>query len=722
MENIVHEKSITYDELYEKIKKNIKKEEELAVIDEAYQFASNYHKGKKRLNGGDYISHPIGVANILVDLNVDYVTLACALLHETVNHTDATIDEIRKKFGDEIANIVYSISKINRLELSDDKDSSAAYLRKILVGLSEDVRVLFVKLADRLHSMRTIYALPKSVQKQKANETTTVLIPIAHRLGINSIKSELEDLCLRCTKPDVYEDILNQLNASSEELNNYLLEMKESISDILTENGVSFKIKGRVKSVHSLYNKMSNGKRFSDIYDILALRVFVETVQDCYLTIGLIHSKYRPMPKRFKDYIANPKENMYQSLHTTIFGVEGQLFEVQVRTYEMDEIAEKGIASHRSYKEKGSVKIQSMMEQKLEMFRNIIDANSNVKTDLEFATNLSDEVLGSNIYCYTPKGDVLELPVGATPIDFAYRIHSGVGERATGAIVNDNIVPLDHELIDGDIVKIITSKEPAPKLDWLNFVKTSQARSKIKSYFSKQDRLEYINNGKNLIERELRRRKLAFNDILTEENIKKICKDIHVNDLEEIYLNVGSLRFTPGYIINLIYEDKKDVTDIYLGKFNEINNKNKHESACDVIVAGTDDVLITIANCCKPIKGDEIIGYVTKGEGIQVHRKNCHNIKNSERLIEVSWNNDHSESTYLTDLYIKVLKGKNQLLDIITISSQKEVYIESVQTKEEIDFTIFNVTVKTQNSSQLEMFISALKSLPFVIEVERKNI
>ena len=720
MNNQKNEKPITYDELYEKIKKIIKKEDELDVINRAFSFALEKHSDRKRRNGDDYITHPLEVANILTDLNVDYVTIASALLHETVNHEEVTIEELKEEFGEEIATIVHSISKINRLELSDDKDSSAAYLRKVLVGLSEDVRVLFIKLADRLHNMRTLDALTTEEQKQKANETTSVLIPIAHRLGINSIKSELEDLCLRYTKPDVYNDILEKLDASREQLNEYLLEMKQSISDILTENGISFKIKGRVKSVHSLYNKMDNGKRFSDIYDILALRVFVDTEQECYLTIGLIHSKFRPMPRRFKDYVANPKENMYQSLHTTVFGVEGQLFEVQVRTYEMDEIAEKGIASHWSYKEKGSVKVQSMMEHKLEMFRNIIEANNDVESDAEFANNLNSELLSELIYCYTPKGDVLELPKGATPIDFAYRIHSGVGDRTIGAIVNDQIVPLDYELQDGDIVKINTGKEANPNKDWLNFVKTSQAKSKIKSYFSKQDRANYINIGKEMLEKEIRRRKLSFSEVLTEEHLNKVLKDTHTADLEDLYLSVGSLRFTAGYIIDLIYEDKKNVMDIYLGKVSNRTNLSNKAIKGDIIVAGTDDILVTIATCCKPIKGDPIVGYITKGEGIAVHKKDCQNIKSSTRLIDVEWNMN-SESSYLTDLTIKVIKGKNQLLDIITKASQKDVYIESVKTYEDDDSTTFAVTVKTNNATQLDNFISDLKSLPFLVEVGRKS-
>lgn len=717
---MIQNKPITYDELYAKVTKFIKKEEELDVINNAYGFALEKHGNKKRRNGDPYISHPLEVANILTELNVDYVTIACALLHETVNHAGATYDEIKNEFGEEIYKIIYSISKINRLELTDDKDSSAAYLRKVLVGLSEDVRVLYIKLADRLHNMRTIYALPVEEQKSKANETTAVLIPIAHRLGINSIKSELEDLCLKYTKPDVYNDILEKLDASREELNNVLLEMKDSISEILTENGINFKIKSRVKSVHSLYNKMDNGKRFNDIYDILALRVFVDTEQDCYLTIGLIHSKFRPMPKRFKDYIAMPKENMYQSLHTTVFGIDGHLFEVQVRTYEMDEIAEKGIASHWSYKEKGSVKIQSMMEQKLEMFRNIIEANSSTASDTEFAQNLNSELLSDLIYCFTPKGDVLELPKGSTPIDFAYRIHSGVGDRCIGAIVNDQIVPLDYELNDGDIIKINTSKEAAPKKDWLNFVKTSQAKSKIKSFFSKQDRINYINSGKDMIEKEIRRRKLAISEVMTEDNINKVLKDIHMGDLEELYLSVGALRFTAGYIINLIYEDKKDVMDIYLGKILNNGDVSSRASKGDIIVAGTDDILVTIAKCCKPVKGDKIVGYITKGEGVLVHKHDCVNVKGSNRLIDVEWNMGNNGS-YLTDLSITVIKGKNQLLDIITKASQKDIYIESVKTVEDIDYTKFAITVKTSNAQQLEAFIADVKSLSFVTDVGRSR-
>ena len=447
------DKEISFDLVLNKLKTTDK--DVLDKIKEAYEYALEEHKGMKRLSGDDYISHPLHVANILIDLNVDDVTIVASILHEVLNNgVNATREILEEKFGPDVAKIVYSVSKINKLELVDETESSAIYLRKVLVGMAEDPRVLYIKLADRLHNMRTIWAIRQEKRKEKAKETMSVLVPIAHRLGINSIKSELENICLSILKPDVYQDILEKLNKTTLELNDNLLEMKDDLSNLLSENGINHEIKGRVKSVYSIYNKLSNGKKYSDIYDILALRIFVDKETDCYTTIGLIHSKYRPVPKRFKDYIANPKENMYQSLHTTVFGNDGEVYEVQVRTYEMDEIAEKGIASHWSYKEKGTKKVQAIMEQKLEMFRNIIETNSE-ENDINFENAMNSELLSELIYVFTPKGDVIELPKDATPVDFAYRIHSGVGDTTVGAIVNDNIVPLSYSLKNNDIVKVI---------------------------------------------------------------------------------------------------------------------------------------------------------------------------------------------------------------------------------------------------------------------------
>ncbi|CDF12191.1 (P)ppGpp synthetase I SpoT/RelA [Mycoplasma sp. CAG:776] len=713
------EETITFESVYENIKENIKDTEELLKIKEAYQFALEKHKGMKRLTGEDFITHPLHVAKIVNSLNVDATTIIGALLHEVMNNGETGLDEIEEKFGDTVATIVDSITKINKLELVDDSESSAIYLRKVLVGLATDVRVLFIKLADRLHNMRTNYAVNPKKQKQKAYETMAVLIPIAHRLGINSIKSELENLCLYYTKPDVYNDILEKLNETQKELSDSLEEMQESITNILTEQGLKFKIKGRVKSVHSIYNKLSNGKKWNEIYDILALRVILETVSDCYLAVGLVHAKYRPIPKRFKDYIAMPKANMYQSLHTTVFGVDGHLFEVQFRTYEMDEFAEKGMASHWSYKEHGTKKVQNIMEQKLEMFRNLIETHEEVD-DLAFAKDVTSDMLAEMIYVFTPKGDVMELPRGATPIDFAYRIHSDVGDKTVGAIVNDTIVPLNHELENNDIVKIKTNTNSSPNKDWLNFVKTSQAKNKIKSYFSKQERTFLVEKGKDILEKELRKRKLSFSETMSEENTKKILKDLKLKDLEDIYLSIGSLRYTAGFIISLTTDIKANVEDALIEK---VANHSKQEGNYknDIIVAGIGDILVNIAKCCKPVKGDEIIGFITKGQGITVHKKNCPNMTDkTERMIEVKWNYQN-ESTYLTDLFIETDNNKSYLSDIIATFTKRNLHIDSFKTKEYANSYVYEVTLKVKNKEEVERIVLDLEMLSFVSKVNRSK-
>ncbi len=712
------EEPITFEIVYERIKDNIKDTEELLKIKEAYFFALDKHKGMKRLTGEDFITHPLHVADIVNSLNVDATTIIGALLHEVMNNGETALSEIEEKFGNTVATIVDSITKINKLELVDDSESSAIYLRKVLVGLATDVRVLFIKLADRLHNMRTNYAINPKKQKQKAYETMAVLIPIAHRLGINSIKSELEDLCLYYTKPDVYKDIFEKLNETQKELKDSLEEMEESITDILTEQGLKFKIKGRVKSVHSIYNKLSSGKKWNEIYDILALRVILESVSDCYLAVGLVHAKYRPIPNRFKDYIAMPKANMYQSLHTTVFGVDGHLFEVQFRTYEMDEFAEKGMASHWSYKEHGTKKVQNIMEQKLEMFRNLIETHEEVD-DLAFARDVTSDMLAEMIYVFTPKGDVMELPRGSTPIDFAYRIHSDVGDKTVGAIVNDTIVPLNHELENNDIVKIKTNPNSSPNKDWLNFVKTSQAKNKIKSYFSKQEHAFMIEKGKNILEKELRKRKLAFQDIMNDENIKKILKDLKLKDLDDIYLSIGTLRYTAGFIITLTTDNKALVEDALIEKVNNRpqtigNYKN------DIIVAGIGDILVNLAKCCKPVKGDDITGFITKGQGITIHRKNCPNILDQkDRLIDVSWNYQN-DSTYTTDLYIETDNNKNYLSDIIATFTKRNVHIDSFKAKEYTNYYIYEVTIKVKNKEEVERIILDFEMLSFVGSVSRE--
>lgn len=701
---------------FEELVPRLEKREQFETIKKAYLYACNEHKGMKRLTGDDFITHPLEVTKILMDLNVDDTTIIASLLHEVINNGNKTYDDLVNDFGEDIAKIVLSVSKINKLELPDNNESSVIYLRKILVGLAQDVRVLYIKLADRLHNMRTNWAINPQKQKQKAEETMSVLVPIAHRLGINSIKSELENLSLYYLKPDVYNDILEKLNETVDELNGCLEEMKESIIDLLTEAGIKFEIKGRVKSVYSIYNKLSNGKEWNKIYDILALRIFVEEESDCYQVIGLIHSRFRPIPKRFKDYIASPKENMYQSLHTTVFGVEGHVFEIQVRTYEMDEIAEKGIASHWSYKEKGTKKIQNVMEQKLEMFRNVIESSNN-DTDADFESAVNADIFSDLIYTYTPKGDVVELPIGSTPIDFAYRIHSRVGDTTVGAIVNDQIVPLSYELKNDDVVNIKTNNNSTPNKDWLSFVKTSQAKNKIKAFFSKQDKEEYIEKGKNILEAELRKRKMAFNEVLTPETIEKLIKDLKVKDLDEIYLSIGSLRFTAGYIINLTKADRHEVDDALFERKLSIPKINYKS---DILVEGNSDIMVNIAKCCMPIKGDEIVGFITKGQGISVHKKGCSNVPdNSERVVDVSWNMDAS-NYYFTNIYVYVAAGFDLLVNIITEVGKLGCIVRSCNTKEFDNKTMYEINIRIKDKVELDNVMKNIRKIHNVIDVKEE--
>ena len=709
-----------FEQLLEKVNDIGYTEKEIESIKKAYQFALMQHKDMHRKNGDDYIIHPLVVANIVADLNTDSVTVISALVHETIDHGTSSFEEIEELFGEEVKNVVTSLTKVNRLHLLDDSEASSVYLRKVLVALSDDVRVIILKLAGRVHNMRTIEGLPYEKQKQKALETQNVLIPIAHRLGINSIKSELEELCFKFLKSDIYQDIESELPAPRKELEMDLAEMMDDISEMVRAQGINFEIKGRVKSVSSLHNKLSNGKKWSDIYDIMGIRIICEEESECYLIIGLIHSLYRPIPKRFKDYIAMPKGNGYQSLHTGVFGHNGFPIEVQVRTKEMNEIAEHGVASHWSYKEKGK-SVQNVMEQKLEMFRNIIETNSE-ESDASFETAMNNDLLGELIYVFTPKGDVVELPEGASPIDFAYRIHSRVGDTTVGAIVNDQMVTLDYALQDNDIVKIMTNANSQPNKDWLNIVKTTQAKAKIKAYFSKQDREEYITRGRDLLEKELRKQRIPLSEAMDDTRQAKLIKDLKLTTFEEVLLGIGSLRYTPVYIVNLLYEDKKNVQDLLLDKVMNSSNVPKINYKNDIIVSGLDDILVNLASCCKPVKGDEIVGYITKGQGITVHKCDCVNIKDiTERLIDVKWNESKGEDAkqYISKLTILTNGLKSNLLDIVTKATQRSVIVSSINEMNRNGNLYYDLLVKVKGKNDLDLFIDELKTLSFVSDVKR---
>ncbi len=687
---------------------NLKNADDIPTIKKAYEYADEHLKGVMRKNKDTEMTHVLEVTNILMGLNVDTKTLVCALLHSILDYTDVTENEISSLFGADTYKIILSLSKINHLEMIDESESAALYLRKVMVGLCEDVRVLFIKLADRLHNMRTFDAISKERQKKVANETLSVLVPIAHRLGINSIKSELENLCLYYLKPDVYQDILDKLNDTVDKLNDYLIEMQNNICDLLNENEIKFEIKGRVKSVYSIYNKLNNGKKWEDIYDILALRIFVDKESDCYAVVGLIHSKFRPIPSRFKDYIAVPKENMYQSLHTTVFGPGGRLYEVQIRTYEMDEIAEKGIASHWSYKEKGTKKIQTYMEQKLEVYRNIIE-NSKEADDDTFNSVIKSDILGDLMYVFTPKGDVIELPIDATPIDFAYKVHSKVGDTMTGAIVNDIMVSINSPLHDGDIVKILTNPNSTPSKEWLNIVKTMQAKDKIKAYFSKTSRNEYIERGKDILEKELRKKRLAFNEVLSKDNLNFLLNELKLKDIDELYFSIGSYKVTVIHLLNLL--NPKDEI-----KENSIHKNISLKMGSDILIDGKVSILTHLAKCCNPVKGDDIIGIITKSDGISIHRVNCPNtFNNDEKKVNASWI-ENSNNDYVCRIIIKLSTDKNKLSDIISKINIPKVYVLSIDL---VGSDAYKVSLKLENTSQIDNVIKNISKLRYVKEVKR---
>ncbi len=714
------EKAYTIDDLINKAKTYIKGEDEIELIKKAYLFANKAHAGQLRLTGDAYILHPLNVAMILTEIYADSQTLATALLHDVINFANVKIEDIEKEFGEDIKTLVDGISKINKLSLSADNEALISYHKKILVGLSGDVRIIILKIADRLHNMRTLWAIPEKKRKEKAKETLEILAPIAHRLGINHIKSELEDLCLKYWKPDVYNDILEKLSQSRGELDKSVDKMMESVSKILTDNNIPHEMKGRSKSVYSIYNKLQKGKNFNEIYDILALRYLVNTEAECYLALGLIHAKYKPVPRRFKDYIARPKANGYQSLHTTVFGVDGKLFEIQIRTYEMDRVAEYGFASHWSYKEHG-INRQNAMEEKLKQFRTVIELNEQQVEGEEFVNTVKNEVFNSdNIYVYTPKGDVFEFPIGSTPIDFAYRVHTSVGHQMVGAIVNNNIVPLDYKLKDGDIVKINTNKNSkGPSKEWINIAFTTSAKNKIKAFFSKIDKDETIANGKEMLIKTIRRKKLSTNDILDDKKMQIALDELGLNNENDLYYEIGIGKYNPTQVIKTILNEKEDEKKI-------LEKTLKYQSPImdatgDIIIDGMTDLKVSFGGCCTPVKGDDVVGYISKGNGITIHRKNCHNIVDQdERIINVTWN-ENAKKKYVTNVLIYAEKKDNLLLDIISKTSAMNIGVKSVNTISNVDYNVYDLNILVDDKEMLDKYISVIKQIPNVTDAQRGN-
>ena len=705
--------NLDFNELYEKIKTYNNNIEQLKKIKEAYTLAEEKHKNQFRKSGEAYIIHPLNVAYILTDIKADYETICAALLHDTIEDTDVTLDTLEKQFGKTVRILVDGVTKINKLDLGADKDAEIATQRKILVGMTEDVRVIILKLADRLHNLRTLWALQEHRQKYNAKETLDILVPIAHRLGMYKIKGELEDLSLRYYKPDVYFGIVETLNKTKQERDNIVNDMLKNVSKLLNENGIQHEIKGRAKSIYSIYKKMDKGKSFNDIYDLNALRIFVKTIPECYQALGIIHGKYAPKPKRFKDYIAMPKNNGYQSLHTTVFGNNGYLFEIQIRTYEMDQIAENGIASHWSYKEGTSGSKKNLMDQKLEFFKSIMELQE--ETDEQFIESLKQE-FEHTIYVFTPNGNVIELPAGSTPIDFAYKVHTDIGNTMIGALVNNTIVPLTYELKTNDIVKINTSKTSTPSREWINIVKTTQAKNKIKNYFNKIEKDKFLKKGEEQLKEELKRKKIPINTFITEKNIDKILKTYKLKDINDLYINIGSNKLIMGSIINLITKKEQTKEELVLDKIQNRDIKQQNIKS-DIIVTGIDNIKINISSCCDPIPGDEILGYITKGNGISIHRNTCPNIRyTEERLIEVHWNTT-TEKKYKVDLLITTNNTKNILIDIISKATNNNITINSINTLSENKK--YKLSIFVENKQILDKFISELKQITNLTDIER---
>ena len=615
-----------------------------------------------------------------------------------------------EEFPVEIVRIVTGAYKLDKIIYSTENEYLIEYYKKIIVGMTEDVRVIMINLASRVTLMRNIKNKKREEAKKIAKESLEIVAPIAHHLGIYKLKSELEDLSLKVLKPDVYHDIVEKLNSKKKERDDLINKMTNAVKEILDSHSINYEIKGRSKSIYSIYNKLDKGRKFNDIYDLFALRIMVNDESTCYLVLGLIHSKFKPIPKRFKDFIAMPKSNGYQSLHTTVFGIDNTLFEIQIRTYEMNEVAENGLAAHWSYKENRKADNLSSTDKKLEFFKTVIDNYQNKVDTNNIMLEMQDTKMHGNIYVFTPKGDVFELPYGATPIDFAYKVHTKVGEEMIGAVVNNKIVPLNYVLEDNDVVKINTSKSSTgPKLSWLKIAKLNQTKNKIKAYFQKERKEEIIKYGEDSLDKYLRKKHISKKELLSDDNLKKILKELKCKDVNELFLNLGNNKFVPKTIVDIIYP-------------HEVIRVQEHEEKVrnntDIKVSGIDNIKVNIASCCTPIPGDEITGFITKNNGITIHRKECSNVKNVDRLLEVKWQKQ-IKNKYLTKIRIYTNSNTSNLTDIINKLSSNGLVINNVITNV-VDLK-YNYVLSFKVSSNLELsnIYKNLMKLDYIVDIER---
>ena len=715
--------------------------EHVAIVQKACDFATYVHREQFRKSGEPYIVHPIQVAAILAELKMDPETVSAGFLHDVVEDTPVILADIGELFGKDIEVIVDGVTKLSKIRYKSHKEQLAENHRKLLLAMSKDLRVIIVKLADRLHNMRTLKHLRPDKQRRIANETLEIYAPLADRLGISTIKWELEDTSLRYLNPQQYYRIVHLMNSRRDErlqyINEAIDEIKGAIVDLKLKD---CEIYGRPKHIYSIYRKMRDQhKQFSQIYDLLAIRVIVKSIKDCYAVLGAIHTKWTPMPGRFKDYIAMPKANMYQSLHTTLIGPNGTPFEVQIRTEEMHRVAEYGIAAHWAYKEGKTDGVkETTTGEKLNLFKEIIELQNESIDASDFMESVKGDLFSDRVYVFTPKGDVFELPKGAGPLDMAYSIHTEIGNHTTGAKVNGKIVPLDYQVKNGDIVDILTSQNSAgPSRDWLELVHTNKARNKVKRFFKQQDRIQNIDQGKDILEEALIEEGYNVHDVLNTKNIERVLAKRHISTSDDMYAALGFGELQPAGIINILTQDireqkelrrkkqqEKDLLEDHKGiKNNNANSKNKHDES--VLIEGIDNLLVRLSHCCNPIPGDEIVGYITKGRGVSVHRTDCPNVKNAEqsgtRLIDVSWNVVSDDRThYNTDLEIQGYNRSGLLNDVLQAINNTTKQLNSINGRiDHNKMATIDVTVGIRDKVHLQRVIDNIKRVPDVYVVKR---
>lgn len=717
---------MNYEELVVELKKYLS-ESELATVEKAYKFSLLAHEGQTRISGDPYISHPVAVAHILSRLELDMPTIAGGLLHDVVEDTSTTLAEIEKQFGAEIAYLVDGVTKLSRIEFRSKEEHHLENLRKMFLAMAKDIRVVLIKLADRLHNMRTLKHQPERKQKEIAEETLEIFAPLAHRLGIFTIKWELEDLSLRFLQPEEYYLLVQNISMKRREREVYIEHVIKVLMERLIDVGIKADIQGRPKHFFSIYKKMTDkGKDLNEIYDLIAVRVIVDTVKDCYGALGIVHTLWKPIPGRFKDYIAMPKPNMYQSLHTTVMGFEGEPFEIQIRTIDMHHTAEYGIAAHWKYKEgvKGGGKD---FEKRLAWLRQILEWENEVRDTEEFMETLKIDVFSDVVFVFTPKGDVIELPAGSVPIDFAYRIHSDIGHRCIGSKINGRIVSLDYVLKNGDIVEIMTSKQAnGPSRDWLKLVKTSQAKNRIRQWFRKEKREENIIRGRELLEKELKKQGLDPLEFFKSERLQETAKRVNLNNTEELYLTVGEGAVSPiqviGRVKDEIYKDKipsaQPITDFE-------NKKAIYSKSCNgVSVRGVDDVLIRLSRCCNPLPGDKIVGYITRGRGVSIHRFDCPNalyhLKEEEnRIVDVNWD-ETSDATFQVEVVVMALDRARLTMDIMNTLADMKVQINAVHARAvRNNLATVNLKIEIRDLKHLNHIFEKIKKVKDVTEVFR---